>query len=583
MTKPNSIIRFLPKRSLLALALVLSVAQLSGCVPATKQAEVDSQGDAMAAAPPDAPIPKVDLSAEFLHQLLTAELAYYRNDVLTSLEVLEKLAFETRDPRIAETVSIRAISERQFDVASNTTDLWVELRPSSASAWYANAVSMVATKNYDRAVEGFQQTLQLSEDSERSTIQNIGRTLSSNLDPDIAFELFERVIVVSPDSAYGRLQLIDLAINAEQPASMVDELIATGLDIQPDSDDLAAVSFTLRLDRGRVEEALTFAEKFLKRYPESRNLRHNYARYFADEDLYQEAVAQYEILGDAESLYMQGNLHEQANYPELSREKYLAFYEIQPDNQQVLVNLAELAIDQKDYEQASYWISRITNRNLAFSRYLLTAKYIAGTRSIDEAVALLEEYPTDDMQQRLRITLVIEGLYRESGQNEKALAILDNALEEYPNNTTLLIAKSYTAAELHQIDLVESVVQALLAQQPDNALALNALGYTLIDQTDRVEEGTHYIEKALEIKPNDPYILDSMGWAHFKLGNYKQAAKLLEIALLRRDDPVMAAHLGEVYWVQGRTQKARQIWNRALKKAPDSEILIETVERLTGQ
>lgn len=563
------------------MALFFGAMQMSGCVSTTMEAAVDNE-------PTDAEeqavaIPPVDLSAEILHQLVTAELAYFRNDVLTSLEILEKLAFETRDPRIAETVSIRAISQRQFDVASNTSDLWVELRPQSASAWYANAVSMVATKNFDRAIEGFQKTLLLSSESEQATIQNIGRTLSSNLEPDVAFEIFEKVIAEFPDSSYGRLQLIQLAIDAERPTSFVDALIAEGLAAEPDSDNLAAASFALKLGRGQVDEAQNFANDFLKRHADSNNLRRNYARYLADEGLYQEAVKQYDILGDAEALFMQGNLHEQANFPALSREKYLAFHEIQPDNQRVLINLAELALDQENYEEASEWISRITNRNLTFSRYLLTAKYIAGTRSVDEAVALLEEYPTDDTQQQLRITLVVEGLYREAGQIERALSVLESALAQHPANTTLLIAKSYTAAELNLIDQVEAAVNAVLAQQPDNALALNALGYTLIDQTDRLEEGTMYIEQALEIKPNDPYILDSMGWAHFKLGDLKLAAQLLETALSRRDDPVMAAHLGEVYWEQGRMQKARQIWNRALKKTPDSEILVETVERLTTQ
>ncbi len=563
--------------------LILGTLLLSACVPTPVDTAVDSTQSDAAEQSQVASVPSIDLSAEILHQLVTAELAYFRNDALTSLEILEKIAFETRDPRIAETVSIRAISQRHFDVASNTSDLWVELRPNSASAWYANAVSMVATQNFDRAVEGFQKTLSLSPDSEESTIQNIGRTLSSNLNPELAFELFERVIADVPQSLYGQLQLIQLAINAELDDSLIDGLITDGLAAQPDSDNFATVTFTLHLDRGQISEALEFAQDFLNRYPDSNRLRHNYARYLSEDGLYQEAIEHYEVLSDAESLLMQGNLYEQANFPQRSKEKYLAFHEIQPDNQRVLINLAELALDQKNYEEASVWISRITQRNLAFSRYLLTAKYIAGVRSVDEAVALLEEYGTDDNQQRIRIILVAESLYRDSGRTQQALSVLDAGLEEFPDNTTLLIAKSYTASELNLIDQVESSVNAVLATQPDNALALNALGYTLIDQTDRLEEGTRYIEKALELKPNDPYILDSMGWAHFKMGDYKNALKLLKIALSRRDDPVMAAHLGEVYWTLGRTQKAKQVWDQAIKKSPGNEILIETIERLTTQ
>lgn len=575
--------RSVPFKYVSALAALLAILLLSGCATAPQEAAVPGQQNVSEAEPSETGVPPLDLSGELLKQLLVAELAYFRNDVLTSLEILEKLAFETRDVRIAEVVSLRAISQRQFDVASNTSDLWVQLRPDSASAWYANAVSQVATQKFAQAVEGFQNTLKLSTEAEETTVQNIVRTLSSNLEPKFAFGLFERIIEPFPDSIPGRLQLINLAVASEQSASLVDGLIAEGLEMQPGSGEFAAVSFALDLRRGKIEDAVAFAVAYLERYPDSVELRHSYARYLVEEGYYQEAVEQYEIISDPEAVYMQATLHEQANYPDLSRQKFLEFYELEPNNQAVLVNLAELALQSKDYDEASNWISQITSRNFSFSRFLLTADYVAGTRNVEQAVALLDEYPVESDQQKIRIYLSIDRLYRESGQLEKALSRINGGLDQFPGNTTLLIAKSYTAAELNLIDQVEDAAKAVLAKQPENALALNALGYTLVDQTDRVEEGTGYLEKALEQEPNDPYILDSMGWAQFKLGNYELAIELLETALSRRDDPVMAAHLGEVYWVQGREQKATQIWSRAQKKTPDSEILLETIERLTGQ
>lgn len=559
------------------MAALLAIALLTGC------ATVPGEEDVRQAELPQPAEPSLDLSGGLLKQLLVAELAYFRNDVLTSLEILEKLAFETRDARIAEAVSLRAISQKQFDVASNTSDLWVELRPESASAWYANAVSQVATKKYDQAVEGFQNTLRLSTEAEESTIQNIVRTLSSNVEPKLAFHLFGRVIESFPNSIPGRLQQINLAVASEQSDALIDGLIAEGLEMHPDSDDFAVVSFALKLRRGKVEEAKAFATDYLRQHPGSAEMRHSYARHLVDEGYYQEAVEQYEIISDPEALYMQGSLHEQANYPDLSRQKFLEFHQLQPNNQAVLVNLAELALQSKNYDEAGNWISQITSRNFSFSRFLLTADYVAGTRTVDQAIALLDEYPVESDQQKIRIYLSIERLYRESDQLDKALSRINEGLERYPDNITLLIAKSYTASELSLIDEAEDAAKAVLAKQPENPLALNALGYTLVDQTDRVQEGTDYLVKALEQKPNDPYILDSMGWAQFKLGNHELAIELLETALSRRDDPVMAAHLGEVYWTQGNEQKAVQIWNRAQEKTPDSEILLETIERLTSQ
>ena len=215
------------------MAALLAILLLSGCATAPQEAAVPGQQNVSEAEQAETGVPPLDLSGELLKQLLVAELAYFRNDVLTSLEILEKLAFETRDVRIAEVVSLRAISQRQFDVASNTSDLWVQLRPDSASAWYANAVSQVATQKFAQAVEGFQNTLKLSTEAEETTVQNIVRTLSSNLEPKFAFGLFERIIEPFPDSIPGRLQLINLAVASEQSASLVDGLIAEGIGNAP--------------------------------------------------------------------------------------------------------------------------------------------------------------------------------------------------------------------------------------------------------------------------------------------------------------------------------------------------------------
>ena len=560
--------------------VVLGAALLTACVAPDRQATV----------PEDVPTDEYadtglsqELSADRLQQILIAEFAFYRNDIATSIEVLEKLAFETRDARIAQTVSVRAIGHRYFDVAANTTDLWTVLSPDSAQAWYANAVAHTATQKLDQATKSFRKGLALSPDSEQEAISDIGRTLKGHLNAQEAYAVFKQIIDGLPYSVASQLELIRLAIEASVERQLVDDMIHEGLRQAPGSDEFSSLLFALNLERGETEAAVKFAKSHLARYPQSERLRQSYANYLANEGYYREAVEQYEKLPDSESLYLQGVLHEQANYLELSRKKFLEFYEREPDNQNVLINLAELALEQNHFDEAKTWINRISDRNYAFSRFLLTAKFIAGTREVDEGIELLKSYPVQNEQQDIRISLIIESIYREDGQLEQALAVLDTALEKFPANPTLLIARSYTASEANLIDQVELTIKEVLDQQPDNPLALNSLGYTLVDQTDRIEEGLRYIEKALQQRPNDPYILDSMGWAHYRLGNYDLAIDFLKLALSRRDDPVMSAHLGEVYWVTGREQKARQVWGRASKKSPNSKILQETVNRLTSE
>ena len=128
-------------------------------------------------------------------------------------------------------------------------------------------------------------------------------------------------------------------------------------------------------------------------------------------------------------------------------------------------------------------------------------------------------------------------------------------------------------------DAIEEL-QALLKRNPDDPVALNALGYTLADRTTRYEEAERYVSKALKQSPNSPAIVDSMGWVQFRLGNYEKAVEYLQKAWLLDRDPEIAAHLGEVYWVQGRQDDAREIWYESLEENPDSEPLQEVVERL---
>jgi Flp pilus assembly protein TadD len=136
------------------------------------------------------------------------------------------------------------------------------------------------------------------------------------------------------------------------------------------------------------------------------------------------------------------------------------------------------------------------------------------------------------------------------------------------------------AEKLDRLDEVETRLTHLIELKPDNAQALNALGYTLVDRTARTAEGMKLIEKALALAPADPFILDSMGWAEFRMGNLDDSEKFLRRALADRPDPEVAAHLGEVLWAKGERDRAKEVWQSQLRETPDNPVLLETVRRL---
>jgi tetratricopeptide (TPR) repeat protein len=139
-----------------------------------------------------------------------------------------------------------------------------------------------------------------------------------------------------------------------------------------------------------------------------------------------------------------------------------------------------------------------------------------------------------------------------------------------------------TGQQFDRLDILERDLKQVIAIEPENANALNALGYTLTDQTDRHEEALGLIERALAIKPNEAAFIDSLGWVHYRLENYELAVENLRRALDLFPNDEVAAHLGEALWVIGNTEEARKIWNEALKATPDSDILKKVIEKFTA-
>ena len=139
-------------------------------------------------------------------------------------------------------------------------------------------------------------------------------------------------------------------------------------------------------------------------------------------------------------------------------------------------------------------------------------------------------------------------------------------------------------AEMHDdLILAEKDLRIIISTDPSNAMALNALGYTLANRTNRLEEAYNLISRALELQPNEPAILDSMGWVLYRQNQYSRALEFLKAAYELLPDPEVAAHIGEVLWVTGEKEAARKIWVKAIKQAPEHKVLKETIYRFTAR
>jgi tetratricopeptide (TPR) repeat protein len=209
------------------------------------------------------------------------------------------------------------------------------------------------------------------------------------------------------------------------------------------------------------------------------------------------------------------------------------------------------------------------------------AEMLAKEGKVDAARRYLADLPAVTMEQRAQVTQADAQLLRDAGDTAAAYAVLAKALAEQPDQPDFLYDSAMVAEKLDKLDAAEANLRRLIEIQPNNAQALNALGYTLVDRTPRTEEGLALIERAYKLSPDDPFILDSMGWANFRAGRLEDAEKYLRLALAERPDPEIAAHLGEVLWARGERARAQEIWQAQLKATPDNPVLLDTVRRLS--
>lgn len=236
--------------------------------------------------------------------------------------------------------------------------------------------------------------------------------------------------------------------------------------------------------------------------------------------------------------------------------------------------------EQKRFPDALQWYSEVTRGEQFMPAQIRTAQVLWKQGDLDGARKYLQQVNAQSNDQRVQLILAEAQLLRDAKQEKEAFGVVDQALDKLPNHPDLLYDHAMLAEKLDRVDILESSLRKLISIKPDHAHAYNALGYTLADRNQRLEEAQALIGQALKLSPDDAFIMDSMGWVLFRQGKGEEGLKYLQRAYSIRPDAEIAAHLGEVLWALGRRDEARKVWDEALKKTPDSDVLTRTVQRL---
>ncbi|SET45680.1 Tetratricopeptide repeat-containing protein [Nitrosomonas marina] len=529
-------------------------------------------------------LPRQELTAPILFDFLLAETALQRGNLEIAVSRYLKLAHMTRDPRIAKRASEIALHARQPFAAEKAASMWVEFDPDSLDARQTYAAMLVNFGKLDAAFPHLEKLLASDKENVGAAFMQLNQLLSRNPNKSEIQRLIQKLAVPYPKLPEVHFAISQAAWFAGEYKTAQAEM-EQALSLRPNW-EIAAVQNGRMLQRHSNIDAANFYRAFLKKYPETTEVRIAYARLLVELNEKELAREQLRVLfdrnhEDAEIMVAIGLISTELydfDMTEMSLKRALTLgYK---DASAIHFHLARVyeEMQQSDLAMESYRQVKRGGRYLpAQIRY---ADLLAQKGQLDDARSHIQQLPAANDQQTAHLILAEAQIMRRAGSHQEVFRILDRGLEKLPNYPELLYDRALAADKIGKFEILEKDLRKLIELKPDNAHAYNALGYSFAERGLHLPEALQLIKKAVELSPDDPYIMDSLGWVYYRMGNISDGLNYLNRAFAISQDSEIAAHLGEVLWVQGAREDAEDVWQSALEKDPDNEVLLETIKRL---
>jgi len=566
----------------------------NGSVSGANSAEINTnQAAAMPTSEDSQPIPApLDIeyghfSEDVLARVIIAEMAGQRGYNQKALNDYLELARETNDLNIIKRASRIASFLRDVPASIETGNLWLAKEPNSQEALRTLAFQMVAMGRYREAMDHLRNLLAQGATIDFRLITNqtaIDNNAALMIDALIAD--FEELTALYPANQSLRLGLAHLYQQNTQ-IEQAYELVRVLAQEMNDNPEVVILEVDLLEQMGNTALAEKRLEQGLRNNENHKELRFQYGRKLLDEQRYREAHDQFQIIveqfpEDYDMLYSLALISMEINMLNEAKQYF----------QRLVENAQRL-------DDAHYYLGYINvqenNPTEAIGHFINVnsgGNFLQAQRSLAELMIRAGRYPEVKARfQNIRFRnpdyniplLTLEAnVLLDKGLFNEASTVLNNAVGAFPNNIQLLFLRSVYAQEVNDLLLMEVDLRKIIQLNPTSPVAYNSLGYTLADRTNRFDEAYQLILRAVELAPNDPAIIDSLGWVQYRLGLYEEARENLDRAYELFPDHEVAAHLGEVLWVMGDKSAARKVWRRALESQPDSEHIRSTMERLTS-
>lgn len=521
---------------------------------------------------------------EILTYLLKADLAMQRNLPDVALENYLIVAQHTHDPQVAQLATEIAVQNQTPAKASAAAEIWANADPNELQAQLV-ATTLFISSNPEKAQIFLNNAFQINNPNIDQHLLLILNQLSPEGQKNLTSLVF-KIASQRKTDAYAQLSAAQIAAS-QLDIDNAKQYLQLALKLQPEltsAIELNAkiISYNTKSDKA----ALAYLDQQVKKFPKNGELRYFYITALLDNDQITQALPNLNILTKdklygGEAYITMGEIYIGQDKISLAKDTIKNALTFPESADKAKFYLGQLAEYTKDNSQAIKWYESVSEDSEFQTQAYLRAAYIysvAGNYS--DALDLLQNAnPTSfDDQKQLLLTQI--DILIDSNDYDKALENANKVLEIIPDDPDFLYARSIIYGLQNNNKDAEKDLRSILAMDPENANALNALGFTLSNQPARMNEAMALLQKAISLNPENPAYMDSMGWLLFKMGRNQDSITMLEKAYKMSGDNEIAAHLGEVLWSTGKKDAAREVWKQGLASAQDASIIQETMKRL---
>ena len=522
-------------------------------------------------------------NAEFVYKFLLAEIAAQRGDLTSAGHLYYDLAKLTKNIPLAQRATNIAGYARNGRLALDSAELWRQLDNDSLEAKQILAELFISSGNLAKARPIIEKLLE-QEKTRADGFLYLNNLLSKVENKKNALRFILAISKPYPDLAEAHFSIAHTAYFAGDLKLAEKELDITE-SIKPNWETAALFrGYMLAIDW--PEKALEFYQSFLNVNPNSNEVRLEYAKILANLKMYSKAKSEFLRLVDGSlaspeisltvallSLELNDNILAEKFFNQALERNY-------SDRDKIQIYLAKIYLDRKEPDQAITFLDRISSGQLFVEAKILTAEIIAEHRSVDDGIASLLKYKNLSSNDKLQFLKARTSLLYNNNRQQDAFDLMKGEDSNFNDSAEFKFDYAMLAEKMGNLLLMEQLLKEAIKIKPDYAYAYNALGYSYADRNIKLADAKKYIEIALSISPNNHYIMDSMGWLHFRMGNIEIALQFIEKAYKIQKDPEIAAHLGEILWKMGKLKQAEKVWEESIKTYPSNTVLLETFERL---